>query len=225
MRCFEILGRHGASLARRPDIDMDTPLPEAGDAQVRDIMAEVQPDTVLTFGPDGMTGHVAHMSRERVGDPGASHEVAPPGARAALRHDTRRSGPRSSCRSTTVRRLPPGHAPGDPARRALDRLRPATRPRSSCKLRAIEEHESQVGDMVEAFGEDIFRRAMTDEWFRLGAVKDRDGRASGAGRAISTGIPSARARSRTARSTSWQELLERLRELPVSRPMDRRGGP
>ena len=39
------------------------------------------------------------------------------------------------------------------------------------KLRAIAEHESQVGGMVEAFGEDIFRRAMKAEWFRLGAVK------------------------------------------------------
>ena len=28
-----------------------------------------------------------------------------------------------------------------------------------------------MGGMVEAFGEDIFRRAMKAEWFRLGAVK------------------------------------------------------
>ncbi len=29
-----------------------------------------------------------------------------------------------------------------------------------------------MGGMVEAFGKDIFRRAMKTEWFRLGAVKD-----------------------------------------------------
>ena len=40
------------------------------------------------------------------------------------------------------------------------------------KLRAIEAHESQVGGMVEAFGEDIFRRAMFAEWFRPGPVKE-----------------------------------------------------
>ena len=48
-----------------PDIDMDTSLPEAGAPMVREIMEQVQPDTVLTFGPDGMTGHRAHMSVSR----------------------------------------------------------------------------------------------------------------------------------------------------------------
>jgi LmbE family N-acetylglucosaminyl deacetylase len=32
--------------------------------------------------------------------------------------------------------------------------------------------ESQVGGMIEAFGPDLFRRAMAEECFRLGARKD-----------------------------------------------------
>jgi hypothetical protein len=39
------------------------------------------------------------------------------------------------------------------------------------KLRAIQEHVSQVEGMVQAFGENIFREAMRGEYFRLPAVK------------------------------------------------------
>jgi hypothetical protein len=39
------------------------------------------------------------------------------------------------------------------------------------KLAAIQVHVSQVGAMVDAFGEDIFRQAMAEETFRLGAAK------------------------------------------------------
>ena len=34
-------------------------------ARLRDILDEVQPDTVLTFGPDGMTGHPDHQAVSR----------------------------------------------------------------------------------------------------------------------------------------------------------------
>lgn len=38
-------------------------VPEAeGAAQVASIIAEVRPDTVITFGPDGMTGHADHIA-------------------------------------------------------------------------------------------------------------------------------------------------------------------
>lgn len=40
------------------------------------------------------------------------------------------------------------------------------------KLRAIQEHVSQVEGMVQAFGEDIFREAMAEESFRLAVVKE-----------------------------------------------------
>jgi hypothetical protein len=37
------------------------------------------------------------------------------------------------------------------------------------KFRAISEHESQIGYIVDAVGADVFRREMANEWFRLAA--------------------------------------------------------
>src|SRR3990172_938026 len=59
---------------------MAAPLDEQGASQVREIMAEVDPDTVLTFGPEGMTGHRAHQDVSRWATD-AFQEVAKPGAR------------------------------------------------------------------------------------------------------------------------------------------------
>src|SRR5580765_4412641 len=56
LRSLEILGVSEHRFLDGPvDIDMDEHLDEAGAAQVLAILDEVQPDTVLTFGPDGMT--------------------------------------------------------------------------------------------------------------------------------------------------------------------------
>src|SRR3954471_10696078 len=52
--------------------------------RVTEVMAEVQPDTVLTFGPEGMTGHDDHKAASRwataafeaVGEPGAARGYA-----------------------------------------------------------------------------------------------------------------------------------------------------
>lgn len=153
-----------------PDIDMDTPLPDTGAASVRDIMAAVQPDTVLTFGPDGMTGHRAHMSvcewATRAFD-----EVAPRGAQ--LHYATMTPAyveefheifePLAIFRPGTPPATPPDQLSIDLALddASLDR-----------KFSAIQEHESQIGYIVDAVGADVFRREMANEWFRLGAVKD-----------------------------------------------------
>jgi LmbE family N-acetylglucosaminyl deacetylase len=169
MRCFEILGVTEHHWLGERDVDMDTGLSEAGYEQVRDIMADVRPDTVLTFGPDGMTGHVAHMSVSEWATR-ALAEVGKPGAEVHY--------------ATYPQEWADEFVP---IYNAFDVFRPGTPPITApdelsidfdlppdlleLKLRAIAEHESQVGAMVEAFGEDIFRRAMKGEWFRLGAVK------------------------------------------------------
>lgn len=152
------------------DVDMDTPLDESGFPKVRALMEEIQPDTVLTFGPDGMTGHVGHMS---VGEwaTRAFDEVAKPGAK--LHYAT----------------MTPGWAAEwVPIYNRFDVFRPGTPPVTpknelsidfpippdllELKLKAIQEHVSQVGFMVEAFGQDYFRRAMAEETFRLAATKE-----------------------------------------------------
>jgi LmbE family N-acetylglucosaminyl deacetylase len=51
-----------------------------GTAKVAAIIADVQPDTVLTFGPDGQTGHPDHLAVHRW-TTAAFEQAAPPGAR------------------------------------------------------------------------------------------------------------------------------------------------
>lgn len=152
-----------------PDIDMDTALPDEGAARVREIMAEVQPDTVLTFGPDGMTGHLAHMSVGAWATQ-AFDDLAPSGARlhyatmtpAYVQEFRAIFEPLGIFRPGT----PPVTLPEDLSidlaldEGALDR-----------KFDAIREHESQIEGIVAAVGADVFRREMANEWFRLAATK------------------------------------------------------
>ena len=44
------------------------------------------------------------------------------------------------------------------------------------KMQAIEAHVSQVEGMLNAFGQDFFRRAHRAEFFRLAAVKEETGK-------------------------------------------------
>src|SRR5512133_835777 len=59
-RSLRILGVDEHVWLDMRDIDMDTGLPDEGYDRIREIVADVQPDTILTFGPDGMTDHAAH---------------------------------------------------------------------------------------------------------------------------------------------------------------------
>jgi LmbE family N-acetylglucosaminyl deacetylase len=138
------------------------------------VIAEVRPDTVLTFGPDGMTGHRAHQDVSRWTTEGFT-KGAPPGSRLHY---------------ATI--SPAWAAEFVPSLNRFDVYRPGTPPVTpvaemsihheledellDLKLRAIEEHESQVGAMVEAFGQDFFRRAMGEECFReAGRQADPEG--------------------------------------------------
>ncbi len=169
MRCLEVLGVREHVWLDLPDIDMDTGLPASGYDRVLDLMREVQPDTVLTFGPDGMTGHEAHKS---VCDwaTRAFDEAAPETSRLYYATNT-----------------PEWVAEFVPIYNRFDVFRPGTPPSTprselgidfplppdvlELKLAAIEAHDSQVGGMVAAFGEDIFRRAMKEESYALAATK------------------------------------------------------
>ena len=151
------------------DVDMQTPLDASGARQVLAIMREVQPDTVLTFGPDGMTGHEGHKSVSAwVSE--AFHETAPPGAR--LYHAT----VTPEWAETWLPRLEP-----------FDIFLPSTPPVASrealaigyeladdvleLKFQAIQAHASQVDGLVEVFG-DRMREWMAEEYFRLAAQKE-----------------------------------------------------
>jgi LmbE family N-acetylglucosaminyl deacetylase len=169
LRSFEVLGVTDHEFLDLPDIDMDTGLPERGAARVLEVVDALRPDTILTFGPDGMTGHRAHMDVSHWATE-AFAAAAPPGARLHYATD------------------PPDWAEEFvPELNRFDVFRPGTPPVTAredlsiafdlpedileLKLRAIQEHTSQVEAMVEALGRDYFARAMHEETFRLAAVK------------------------------------------------------
>lgn len=170
LRSFAVLGVTEHHFLDLPDVDMDTALPEAGYERVRELVADVRPDTVLTFGPDGMTGHVAHMTVSAWATR-AVEEAGAPGARVHYATYTREWADRW----VSVYNRFDVFRPGTPPVTARDELSidfPLPDDLLELKLRAIQEHHSQVGGMVEAFGEDIFRAAMADEYFRLGYERE-----------------------------------------------------
>jgi LmbE family N-acetylglucosaminyl deacetylase len=170
MRSLVVLGVTEHHWLDCVDVDMDTPLDGAGYPSVLALMEEVRPDTVLTFGPDGMTDHAGHKS---VCDwsTRAFHEVAKPGARLHYATATPEWAERWVPVYNRFDVFRPGTPPITP-RHELSIDFPLPEDLLELKLKAIQEHVSQVEGMVHAFGEDIFREAMGEEYFRLAAVKE-----------------------------------------------------
>lgn len=168
-RSLEILGvREHRFLDGCLDVDMTTPLDDVGAAQVVEIVRDVQPDTVLTFGPDGMTGHEGHKSVCRWATD-AFREAAPDGARLFYATATPDWVDRWNDQLAPFRIFLQGY--------------PVTTPRDQLaiafelpdhlldrKFAAIQAHESQVEGLVHVFG-DRMREWMAEETFRLAAVK------------------------------------------------------
>jgi LmbE family N-acetylglucosaminyl deacetylase len=125
---------------------------------------------VVTFGPDGMTGHADHRS---VGawTGAAFAEAAPPGAR--LYHATQTPEWAAEFVPELDRFnafMEPGTPPVTPVEElAVNFELPPDL--LEVKLAAIMEHASQVEGMMDAFGPDFFRRAMRAEFFKLVQVK------------------------------------------------------
>jgi LmbE family N-acetylglucosaminyl deacetylase len=165
LRSLEILGVMEHRFLDGPvDVDMQEHLDEAGAEQVRAIVQEIDPDTILTFGPDGMTGHQGHKDVSRWATD-AFREVAKPGARLFYATQT------PSFAEEVVPSLEQFDIflPGTP---------PVTQPEDlgidfSCddealdlKVTSLEAHESQIEGLLEVFGHDGLRRFLRDEVYR-----------------------------------------------------------
>ncbi len=168
-RSLDILGvREHRFLEGPVDVDMQTPLDDVGASQVLEIMREVRPDTVLTFGPDGMTGHEGHKSVSAWAG-AAFEEAAKPGAR--LYHAT----VTQAWADVWLPLLEPFDIflPGTPVIADDDALAigfALPEDLLDLKFRAIQAHESQVEGLVEVFG-DRMRDWMAIEYFRLASSK------------------------------------------------------
>jgi LmbE family N-acetylglucosaminyl deacetylase len=171
LRSLEVLGvKEHHFLVGPVDLDMDTGLDPAGAEQVRRIMEEVQPDIVLTFGPEGMTGHVAHQDVSRwAGE--AFGEVAKPGARLFHAVFPRSLG------DEWLEKLAPFNIfrPGTPhvvADEEIELYFELTGSLLDQKVASIKEHASQIEALYEVFGDEGFRRFMAKEGFVLAATKE-----------------------------------------------------
>jgi LmbE family N-acetylglucosaminyl deacetylase len=149
---------------------MDEHLDEAGAAQVLAIVDEVEPDTILTFGPDGMTGHQAHMDVCRWATE-AFEATAKPGARLYYATQTPEFVAEVVPEIEQFNIFRPGTPPVTPrGELAIDFV--AEGDVLALKLASLEAHESQIEGLLEVFGENGLSRFLRDESFRDGGRKE-----------------------------------------------------
>jgi LmbE family N-acetylglucosaminyl deacetylase len=134
-------------------------------------LEDVQPDSVFTFGPDGMTDHPDHKAVCSWTTTAFSRE-AKPGARLYYATTTpewaEKFVPVMNKFNVFMSPDTPPVTPRDEAAIAFE-LSPEL---LDLKLKAIEAHVSQVEGMLNAFGQDFFREAHQEEYFRLAAEKE-----------------------------------------------------
>lgn len=142
---------------------------EEAAAKILAVIEEIHPDSVFTFGPDGMTGHDDHKA-VNAWTTDAFLRGARPGAR--LYH--------ASMPPDWAERFVPEFnrfdlfAPGTPVTVPRDELAIAFELPADLlelKMKAILAHESQVEHMFRTFSEDFVRDSQSGEFFRLAATR------------------------------------------------------
>lgn len=170
-RSLEILGvKEHRFLEGLLDVDMQTPLDGSGADQVERIVGEIQPHTILTFGPDGMTGHEGHKSVNRWATD-AFRSAAPAGSRLFYATNTPAWAEEWVPKLEQFNIFLPGTPPVTPEDEIALRFSLDGRMRD-LKLRAISAHVSQVEGLIYVFGEEGFKSAFSEESFRLAEVKE-----------------------------------------------------
>ncbi|MGH3786418.1 MAG: PIG-L deacetylase family protein [Pseudonocardiaceae bacterium] len=162
-RCLEILGvtehhwlgyRDGQCMAIHP--------PDVV-AQLCDVIGRVRPDTVLTFGPDGITGHPDHQAVS-AWTAAAFDRAASTGARLLHAAVAQRRAQRWSALNESLGIFPPGYPITSPDERlAVDLvLSPHTAAR---KVRALAAQATQTAGLIAAMGVDCYTAWVGDESF------------------------------------------------------------
>lgn len=132
--------------------------------RVTAVMADVAPDTVLTFGPDGMTGHPDHKAASRWATE-AFARAAKPGA--VLAYATNTPEWLADFREPLDRfNVFMGAEPPCTPREELIVAESLDGELLETKLRAIQAMTSQVEPLIAGLGEDFFRRGLVEESFR-----------------------------------------------------------
>jgi LmbE family N-acetylglucosaminyl deacetylase len=170
MRSLEILGVKEHHWLDHRDGALAKVSDQEGSGRIAAIMEEVEPDAVLTFGPEGMTGHPDHKAISRWAER-AFHATARPGARLYHAVYTPEWVERFASRFAQFNVfMEEGTPPVVPAERlAINFELPDDV--LDLKLAAIEAHTSQVEGMIQAFGRDVFREGGLAEFFVLAATR------------------------------------------------------
>ena len=162
-RCLEILGvtehhwlgyRDGGCAA----ID-----PSSATERLCELIEQVGPDTVLTFGDDGITGHPDHQA---VGSWAAAavDRVGRPGMRLLQAAVPRRRSPRWDRVDRDLGVYEPGFPVGVPDRAlAIDLALPAGA--TERKVRALTAQQSQTSGLISLLGRETYAAWVSDESF------------------------------------------------------------
>jgi LmbE family N-acetylglucosaminyl deacetylase len=136
--------------------------------RVVDVMSRVEPDTVFTFGPDGMTGHPDHQAVCRW-TTAAFEKVAKPGAR--LFYATKTVSFDERFRSVPTHQMVFGEA--GPPRTPDHETAIACRLHEEIldlKVGALRAQVSQIEILHDNMGADTYREWVAIEWFTLAAT-------------------------------------------------------
>lgn len=172
--CLAILGVTEHRWLGYPDGGCaDVPVAE-GTARVRELIEQVRPDTLLTFGPDGATGHPDHIAVSRW-------------STAAVR-ELGSGAPRLLYATNTVEwieyffsqvdvslvMMVPDMKPEACRPDELDVLVTVEDELLDRKVRALRAQASQIEPLVEHFGIEVLRRIASEEAFRTPRAGDPD---------------------------------------------------
>lgn len=168
-RCLELLGVTEHLWLDYPDGGCADVTPEEPIGKLVSLMEEIRPDTVLSFGPDGMTGHIDHQTTCAWATE-AFRRVGAPGARLLYATKT------PEFLELWLPYLPPevmmdpnAQIPSTPASElAVDADLPADL--LALKLTALRAQASQITPLLDELGEDVFRAFCRWEFFRLAAT-------------------------------------------------------
>jgi LmbE family N-acetylglucosaminyl deacetylase len=149
------------------NVDVEEPV-----ATIARMIAEVQPDTVLTFGPDGMTGHVDHVAVSRWTTL-AFRKAAPASARLLYSTKTEEWNEHFIAAVDPGRVMmvdglvPPATMPDD-----LAVWYHADEHMADVKLQALRAQASQIEPLLEHADVNVFRELNREEYFRAATSSD-----------------------------------------------------
>ena len=162
-RCLDILGRPEHRWLGFPDGRCAAADPEPVVRRLATLLDDIRPDTVLTFGPDGLTGHADHQAVSRW-TTAAFRRAARPGTRLLYA----RPSDRWSARWATVNDRLGVYQRGYPVVAAADRLAvdlELTGSTLARKVRALRAQTTQTAAVVEALGLDGYTAWVATESF------------------------------------------------------------